>query len=96
MLLKPAHHLNDDTDSKFGHGILNQVYKMQSLLEEYQNSLTALEIEKADNQQEINKLEKRLKAKSENEGIFLFILLFFHFNKLFFILFSGCFFFERY
>jgi hypothetical protein len=56
----------DNTD--FGHGLLSQVHKMQSLLEEYQNSLTALEIEKVDNQQEINKLDKRLKAKGETEG----------------------------
>ncbi|KAI9247274.1 meiotic cell cortex C-terminal pleckstrin homology-domain-containing protein [Helicostylum pulchrum] len=51
----------------FGHGLLSQVQKMQSLLEEYQNSLTVLEIEKADHQQEINKLESRLKAKGLTE-----------------------------
>lgn len=41
---------------------------MQSLLEEYQHALTVLEIEKADKQQEINKLDKLLKGKGETEG----------------------------
>lgn len=68
IFLKPTYPINEGNDSQFGHGILSQVFKMQSLLEEYQTSLTALEIEKADNQQEINKFDKRLKAKSENEG----------------------------
>ncbi|KAG2232002.1 hypothetical protein INT48_004812, partial [Thamnidium elegans] len=51
----------------FDHGLLSQVQKMQSLLEEYQNSFTAMEIEKADHQQEINKLESRLKSKGSTE-----------------------------
>ncbi|KAF1800670.1 meiotic cell cortex C-terminal pleckstrin homology-domain-containing protein [Mucor lusitanicus] len=40
---------------------------MQGLLEEYQHALTALEIEKADKQQEINKLDRLLKGKGKTE-----------------------------
>ncbi|KAL9557243.1 hypothetical protein MBANPS3_001474 [Mucor bainieri] len=50
-----------------GHGLLSEVLKMQGLLEEYQHALTALEIEKADKQQEINKLDRLLKGKGETE-----------------------------
>ncbi|KAI8641620.1 meiotic cell cortex C-terminal pleckstrin homology-domain-containing protein [Parasitella parasitica] len=40
---------------------------MQGFLEEYQHALTALEIEKADKQQEIVKLDKLLKGKAQTE-----------------------------
>ncbi|KAG1071973.1 hypothetical protein G6F42_025963 [Rhizopus arrhizus] len=50
-----------------GHGLLSEVLKMQGLLEEYQHALTALEIEKADKQQEIGRLDKLLKGKGETE-----------------------------
>ncbi|KAL9543162.1 hypothetical protein PS6_009431 [Mucor atramentarius] len=50
-----------------GHGLLSEVLKMQGLLEEYQHALTALEIEKADKQQEISRLDKLLKGKGETE-----------------------------
>lgn len=49
---------------------------MQDLLEEYQHTLTALEIEKADKQQEIDKLDKLLKGKCETEGKLYFLFTF--------------------
>lgn len=55
-------------DNEVGHGLLNNIHKMQSLLEEYQKSLTSLEFEKADKQNEIDILQKRLKARGETEG----------------------------
>lgn len=72
-----------------GHGLLSEVLKMQGLLEEYQHALTALEIEKADKQQEINKLDRLLKGKGETEGTRQHPLF------TFFSLLIGCFFFER-
>ena len=72
-----------------GHGLLSEVLKMQGLLEEYQHALTALEIEKADKQQEINKLDRLLKGKGQTEGT-AFPLAFFQHTGL-----IGCFFFER-
>lgn len=72
-----------------GHGLLSEVLKMQGLLEEYQHALTALEIEKADKQQEINKLDRLLKGKGQTEGT----------APCFCFLFAqwliGCFFFEQ-
>lgn len=48
--------------------LLSQLHEMQSLLEEYQGSLSSLEIEKVDNQQEINRLVNQIKVKGEIEG----------------------------
>lgn len=67
---------NTGIDNEFSYGLLSQVHKMQSLLEEYQHSLTALELEKADNQQEMNRLDKRLKSKGETEGKSLYFFSF--------------------
>ncbi|KAI9358388.1 hypothetical protein BD770DRAFT_455553 [Pilaira anomala] len=47
--------------------LLSQLHEMQSLLEEYQGSLSSFEIEKADNQQEINRLVNQIKVKGEIE-----------------------------
>lgn len=74
--LRTGNNLNGGADNEFSYGLLSQVHKMQSLLEEYQHSLTALELEKADNQQEMNRLDKRLKAKGETEGKSSFSLFF--------------------
>ncbi|CEP15168.1 hypothetical protein [Parasitella parasitica] len=57
----------DEPGAIVGHGLLSEVLKMQGFLEEYQHALTALEIEKADKQQEIIKLNKLLKGKGQTE-----------------------------
>lgn len=72
---------NGGADNEFSYGLLSQVHKMQSLLEEYQHSLTVLELEKADNLQELNRLDKRLKAKGETEGKFIFFPLYIFFAQ---------------
>lgn len=60
------------------HDLLNKVVEMQDLLEEYQHTLTELEIEKEDKQQEIDKLDKLLKGKGETEGSKALPLFFFN------------------
>lgn len=59
-----------------GQSLLSKVLEMQDLLEENQHALTALEIEKADKQQEIDKLDKLLKGKCEAEGKLYFLFTF--------------------
>ena len=75
-----------------GHGLLSEVLKMQGLLEEYQHALTALEIEKADKQQEISRLDKLLKGKGEMEGT---VNRHIHTSFASTTLLIGCFFFEQ-
>ncbi|KAK4512668.1 monooxygenase [Mucor velutinosus] len=58
---------SSSSSSIVGHGLLSEVLKMHGLLEEYQHTLTVLEIEKADKQQEFNKLDGLLKGKGETE-----------------------------
>jgi hypothetical protein len=91
-------------DNEVGHGLLNNIHKMQSLLEEYQKSLTSLEFEKADKQNEIDILQKRLKARGETEGKETRQFISFFFSPfsfltytyfIYFIFYFGCFFFGQ-
>ncbi|KAG0165848.1 hypothetical protein DFQ28_005241 [Apophysomyces sp. BC1034] len=51
-------------------GLLSEVKKMQGLLQQYQDSLSTLEAEKADLLQEIERLNKQLKQRQEAEEKF--------------------------
>lgn len=77
---RSADNTAQDDERIVGQGLLDEILKMQGLLEEYQYALTALEIEKADQHQEINKLDKLLKGKGETEGELYFSFTFTFFN----------------
>lgn len=51
-------------------GLLNEVKKMQELLQQSGDSLLALELEKLEQQQHMEMLANQLRQKAENEGKF--------------------------
>ncbi|GAA5805354.1 hypothetical protein HPULCUR_010870 [Helicostylum pulchrum] len=53
--------------TEIGQGLLSEVRRMQSILQERQDSLLSLETERADNQQRIDDLLKQLRYKNETE-----------------------------
>ncbi|KAI8057372.1 meiotic cell cortex C-terminal pleckstrin homology-domain-containing protein [Thamnidium elegans] len=53
--------------TEIGQGLLSEVRRMQSILQERQDSLLSLESERADNQQRIDDLLKQLRYKNETE-----------------------------
>ncbi|GAA5815007.1 hypothetical protein MFLAVUS_008511 [Mucor flavus] len=53
--------------TEIGQGLLSEVRRMQSILQERQDSLLTLETERADNQQRIDDLLKQLRYKNETE-----------------------------
>ncbi|KAI9357099.1 hypothetical protein BD770DRAFT_96537, partial [Pilaira anomala] len=67
----PPYHSTATSDielaTEIGQGLLSEVRRMQSILQERQDSLISLETERADNQQRIDDLLKQLRYKSETE-----------------------------
>ncbi|KAI8081536.1 uncharacterized protein BX664DRAFT_195834 [Halteromyces radiatus] len=56
--------------TEIGHGLLVEVQKLQGLLQEKNDSLTSLTLEKADCYQEIDQLRNQLKQRSDQLGKF--------------------------
>lgn len=74
MMLSPNDPPNHNTATsdielatEIGQGLLSEVRRMQSILQERQDSLISLETERADNQQRIDDLLNQLRYKSETE-----------------------------
>ncbi|KAI9491533.1 meiotic cell cortex C-terminal pleckstrin homology-domain-containing protein [Zychaea mexicana] len=70
--LQPKHSNNSNNNdmelaAEIGQGLLSEVRKMQSLLHQNQDSLMALELEKVEQEHQMDTLAKQLKQKAQRE-----------------------------